>query len=479
MELLLRVWHWFRSTMLKLHNSYSNNVEEFQPDSNNVKVYLCGPTVQSSPHIGHGRSAVVFDFLIRYLKFSNYQVTFVRNITDIEDKIIQRSEEEGITTEELADRVTKEFQKSYADLNCLLPNHEPKATDTIDHIIYLIELLVDKEYAYSTKSGVYFEVGKFENYLNLSGRKKDEVISGTRVDVESDKKNTEDFALWKISKENEPSWNSPWGLGRPGWHIECSAMINKIFNSGIDIHCGGNDLIFPHHENELAQSTTAFENQQFAKYWLHNGMINLAGQKMSKSEGNVKLLNEYIDLYTGNVVRFFFLRAQYRKPQEFTEALLEESETTFNRLLEVVKDVESNPADQGFIEIFENSMNDDLNTPKFLGEVFEKINKIKDLNEQEEQEFKETLKYIFEILGFTFDLKEKIQISDEDLISFFSEFQISFKSIEQAMKEYLSKREEYRENKNFDKADLMRDQLKEIGILIKDGENGGWYWENR
>ena len=230
MGLLLPVWHWSRSKMLKLHNSYSNNVEEFRPDSNSVKVYLCGPTVQSSPHIGHGRSAVVFDFLIRYLQFSNYQVTFVRNITDIEDKIIQRSEEEGITTEELADRVTKEFQKSYADLNCLLPNHEPKATDTIDHIIYLIELLVDKEYAYSTKSGVYFEVGKFENYLKLSGRKKDEVISGTRVDVESDKKNTEDFALWKISKENEPSWNSPWGLGRPGWHIECSAMINKIFN---------------------------------------------------------------------------------------------------------------------------------------------------------------------------------------------------------------------------------------------------------
>ena len=256
-------------------------------------------------------------------------------------------------------------------------------------------------------------------------------------------------------------------------------MINKIFNSGIDIHCGGNDLIFPHHENELAQSETAFENQQFAKYWLHNGMINLAGQKMSKSEGNIKLLNEYIDLYSGNVIRFFFLRAQYRKPQEFTEALLKESETTFNRILEIVKGVESNPTDQDFIDIFENSMNDDLNTPKLLGEVFEKINKINDLNDKKEQEFKETLKYIFEILGFTFDIKEKIQISNEDLINFFSKFQITFTSIEQAMKEYLSKREEYRKNKNFDQADLMRDQLKEIGLFIKDGENTGWYWENR
>ena len=465
--------------MLKLHNSYSNNVEEFKLDSNNVKVYLCGPTVQSSPHIGHGRSAVVFDFLIRYLQFSDYQVTFVRNITDIEDKIIQRSEEEGITTEELAERVTKEFQKSYSDLNCLMPNYEPKATDTIDHIIYLIEILIDKGYAYSTESGVYFEVDKYEKYLKLSGRKKDEVVSGTRVDIESDKKNSEDFALWKISKENEPSWNSPWGEGRPGWHIECSAMINKIFNGGVDIHCGGNDLIFPHHENELAQSASAFQNEEFAKYWLHNGMINLAGQKMSKSEGNIKLLNEYIDLYGGNVVRFFFLRSQYRKPQEFTEALLDESGTTFNKILDIVKNVNAKPIDKDFIEIFKNSMNDDLNTPKFLGEVFEKVNKIKNFSSQEEQEFKETLKYIFEILGFTFDLEEKVQISDDELAAFFRKFNISFTSVEQAMKEYLIKREEYRNNKDFEQSDLMRDQLKEIGLFIKDGEKGGWYWESR
>ena len=209
----------------------------------------------------------------------------------------------------------------------------------------------------------------------LSGRTKNEVISGTRVELEEDKNAPEDFALWKFSKENEPYWESPWGNGRPGWHIECSSMIEAILGRTIDFHCGGNDLIFPHHENELAQSATAFENQQFAKYWLHNGMINLAGQKMSKSEGNIKLLNEYIDLYSGNVIRFFFLRAQYRKPQEFTEALLKESETTFNRILEIVKDVESNPADKNIIEIFENSMNYDLNTQKYLVEVFEKIKK--------------------------------------------------------------------------------------------------------
>ena len=465
--------------MLKLHNSYSNNIEEFKADSEDVKIYLCGPTVQSSPHIGHGRSAVVFDFLIRYLKFIDYRVTFVRNITDIDDKIIQRSNEEGITTKELAERVAAEFKNSYDELNCLVPDYEPKATETIDHIIYFIELLIEKDFAYSTNSGVYFEVKKFENYLKLSGRNKEEVISGTRVDVESDKKDIEDFALWKISKDNEPSWKSPWGEGRPGWHIECSAMINKIFNGGIDIHCGGNDLIFPHHENELAQSACAFENKEFTKYWLHNGMINLSGQKMSKSEGNIKLLNEYLDSYGGNIVRFFFLRSQYRKPQEFTEGLLEESRTTFNRISEIVRDVDSKPSELSIIELFKNSMNDDLNTPKFLGEVFEKIKSMKELSQDDEQKFKETIKYIFEVLGFNFENIEKIKITDEELNIFFNKFEINYQNIDQAMKEYLIKREEFRKNKNFTVADTMRNQLNEIGILIKDGDESGWYWEGR
>tara|TARA_B100000676_G_scaffold176088_1_gene172811 strand:+ start:3612 stop:5009 length:1398 start_codon:yes stop_codon:yes gene_type:complete len=464
--------------MLKLYNSYSNSVEEFEPDSNNVKIYLCGPTVQSSPHIGHGRSAVVFDFLIRYLKFIDYQVSFVRNITDIDDKIIQRSAEEGISTQELAERVTKEFLKSYSDLNCVTPNHQPKATETIDHIIYLIEVLISKDFAYSIKSGVYFEVSKYEEYLNLSGRKNDELVSGTRVNLESDKRNSEDFALWKISQENEPAWNSPWGLGRPGWHIECSAMINKIFNSGVDIHCGGNDLIFPHHENELAQSTAAFENQEFVKYWLHNGMINLSGQKMSKSEGNIKLLNEYVEIYGGNTVRFFYLRSHYRKPQEFTEDLLKESKTTFNRIAEIVREVKANPSDETLINIFKNSMNDDLNTPKFLGEVFEKINNLNELNNQESQKIKETLKYIFETLGFKFINTEQQDINEDKLVRFFDKFEITFENIEQAMEEFNGLRDEMRKNKNYEQADLMRNQLKEIGILIKDGETSGWYWEN-
>jgi cysteinyl-tRNA synthetase len=464
--------------MLKLHNTYSNAVEEFKPNSDNVKIYLCGPTVQSSPHIGHGRSAVVFDFLIRYLVYLDYEVNFVRNITDIEDKIIERAVEEGITTQELANRVTKEFQDAYLSLNCLPPAMEPRATETIDYIINFIEILIENEYAYATQSGVYFEVSKFKDYLQLSGRNKDEVISGTRVDIESDKKNIEDFALWKISKENEPSWDSPWGNGRPGWHIECSAMINKIFDSGIDIHCGGNDLIFPHHENELAQSSAAFENQEFVKYWLHNGMINLSGQKMSKSEGNIKLLNEYIDKFGGNVVRFFFLRSHYRKPQEFSEGLLEESKTTFKRIQDFTRSVEANASDLSTIESFKNSMNDDLNTPKFLGEIFEKMNNLSNSSEDEEKNLKETIKFIFEILGFNFDIKENVKINHDELSKFFNTFQISYDNLEQAMEEFLAKREKLRSEKDFNQADFMREKLKEIGLLIKDGDDSAWYWEN-
>ena len=464
--------------MLKLHNTYSNAVEEFKPNSDNVKIYLCGPTVQSSPHIGHGRSAVVFDFLIRYLVYLDYEVNFVRNITDIEDKIIERAVEEGITTQELANRVTKEFQDAYLSLNCLPPTTEPKATETIDHIINFIEILIENEYAYATQSGVYFEVSKFKDYLQLSGRNKDEVISGTRVDLESDKKNIEDFALWKISKENEPSWDSPWGNGRPGWHIECSAMINKIFDSGIDIHCGGNDLIFPHHENELAQSSAAFENQEFVKYWLHNGMINLSGQKMSKSEGNIKLLNEYIDKFGGNVIRFFFLRSHYRKPQEFSESLLEESKTTFKRIQDFTSGVEANVSDLSVIETFKNSMNDDLNTPKFLGEIFEKMNNLSNISQDEEKNLKETIKFIFEILGFNFGIKDNVKINHDELSKFFNTFQINYDNLEQAMEEFLTKREKLRSDKDFKQADVMRDKLKEIGLLIKDGDDIAWYWEN-
>ena len=361
--------------MLKLYNSYNNSIEKIDLNKREVKIYLCGPTVQSSPHLGHGRSAVVFDFLVRYLKYLKYNVIFVRNITDIDDKIIEKSFEEGISYKELAIRVSKEFDYAYQKLNCIKPDKEPRATEFIKEIISYIETLIKNEYAYITKSGVYYDISKFDEYLLLSGRTKNEVISGTRVELEEDKNAPEDFALWKFSKENEPYWESPWGNGRPGWHIECSSMIEAILGRTIDFHCGGNDLIFPHHENEIAQSKGAYPKEQFVKYWLHNGMLNLSGKKMSKSDGNIKLLNEYIDEFSGPVLRFFFLKSQYRSPQEFNVNLLKESESTLNNLIDFTYGVDSELKSKEVLDIFEDSMNEDLNTPKMLGSLFKLIKK--------------------------------------------------------------------------------------------------------
>ena len=359
--------------MLKLYNSLSKKQEEIKIDKDDVRIYLCGPTVQSSPHLGHGRSAVVFDFFIRYLKYLNYSVLFARNITDIDDKIIEKSQEKNISYRELGDNVWKEFVLAHENLNCLVPDIEPRATAYIPEIIKYIEKLVHNGFGYVTSSGVYYDVSKFDKYLELSGRSIEDVMTGTRVETEDDKKRAEDFALWKFSKENEPSWDSPWGDGRPGWHIECSTMISETLGKTIDFHCGGIDLIFPHHENEIAQSKGVDINENFANYWLHNGMLNLSGKKMSKSDGNVKLLNEYIDEYGGDVVRFFFLRAHYRSPQEFSEQLLKETKKTLSNLAEFTKGVVGEPSDNDTVDTFMNCMNDDMNTPKFLGEIFEKI----------------------------------------------------------------------------------------------------------
>jgi len=463
--------------MLKLYNTFTKSLETLESNGSDIKIYLCGPTVQSSPHIGHGRSAVVFDFMVRYIKFSGKSVIFVRNITDIDDKIIEKSIEENITYQELGERVTKEFKDSYDALNCLTPDFEPKATETIDQMIELIDDLIEKNYGYITKSGVYFDVSKYDSYLKLSGRSFDEVLRGTRVNVEEDKKNPEDFALWKISKDDEPSWESPWGNGRPGWHIECSAMIHDIFKGEIDIHCGGNDLIFPHHENERAQSTSAF-NHKFVKHWVHNGMINFSGKKMSKSEGNSKFLQEYINNYGGNVLRYFFLRANYRKPQEFSEALLEESKATFNNIESLISGVEADLTDSNLEKIFVKSMNDDLNTPKFLGEMFEYINKNKNGDQTQISNMKSTIKFLFEILGFVFE-DNKITIDTKLLEGILIEQNIEIEhDINVSINKFVIKRNHHRNNKEFEIADYMRDRLEEVGIVIEDGIESGWRWKN-
>ena len=464
--------------MLKLHNSYTSSIEEVDLNKKEVKIYLCGPTVQSSPHLGHGRSAVVFDFLVRYLKYLDYKVTFVRNITDIDDKIIEKSKEEGITYIQLGERVTEEFGKAYKTLNCMAPDKEPKATEFIPEIIKYIEKLIKNDFAYLTDSGIYYDISKFHDYLNLSGRTKEDVLSGSRISLEEDKKAPEDFALWKFSKEDEPSWESPWGEGRPGWHIECSSMINSIFGKNIDIHCGGNDLIFPHHENEIAQSKGAFPNELFVKYWLHNGMLNLSGQKMSKSEGNIKLLNEYLDQFGGEAVRFFFLRSQYRSPQEFSEELLKESESTLNKLIDFTENEEAAPKNNHLLRIFEDSMNEDLNTPKLIGEIFKMINESDDLDKKELEDVKSTVKYIFKILGFNFLKEQRQKNTDEDLINFFKKYGIEFNNIDDSINKFIAKRENLRKKKEYKAADEMRESILELGISIEDGTENGWSWKN-
>ena len=464
--------------MLNLYNSYTKQQEAVNLNQEDVKIYLCGPTVQSSPHLGHGRSAVVFDFFIRYLKHLNYSVLYVRNITDIDDKIIQKSQEKKINYRELAESVWEEFVQAHENLNCLVPDIEPRATAYVPEIVQYIDQLINNGYGYITKSGVYYDVSKFDDYLKLSGRSTEEVKTGTRIETEEDKKSPEDFALWKFSKEGEPSWDSPWGVGRPGWHIECSTMINQTLGKTIDFHCGGIDLIFPHHENEIAQSKGVEKNENFVNYWLHNGMLNLSGKKMSKSDGNVKLLNEYIDQYGGEVVRFFFLRAHYRSPQEFSQDLLEESKKTLNNIREYTKGTESDPVDPKVLEIFEACMNDDMNTPKLLGEIFQMIKESNNLNDFEGNQRKQTIKYIFEILGFQLKLTDQSNKDEKLLSDFFSMYDIKFTEIDTAMNDFISIRNKLRNEKKYGEADEMRDSILKIGIVINDGENVGWYWKN-
>ena len=459
-------------------SSYTKQHEAVNLNQEDVRIYLCGPTVQSSPHLGHGRSAVVFDFFIRYLKHLNYSVLYVRNITDIDDKIIQKSQEKNINYRELAESVWEEFVQAHENLNCLVPDIEPRATAYVPEIVQYIDQLINNGYGYITKSGVYYDVSKFDDYLKLSGRSTEEVKTGTRIETEEDKKSPEDFALWKFSKEGEPSWDSPWGVGRPGWHIECSTMINQTLGKTIDFHCGGIDLIFPHHENEIAQSKGVEKNENFVNYWLHNGMLNLSGKKMSKSDGNVKLLNEYIDQYGGEVVRFFFLRAHYRSPQEFSQDLLEESKKTLNNIREYTKGTESDPVDPKVLEIFEACMNDDMNTPKLLGEIFQMIKESNNLNDFEGNQRKQTIKYIFEILGFHLKLTDQSNKDEKLLSEFFSMYDIKFTEIDTAMNDFISIRNKLRNEKKYGEADEMRDSILKIGIVINDGENVGWYWKN-
>ena len=442
-----------------------------------MRLYLCGPTVQSPPHLGHGKSVVSFDVLVRYLKSLSQKVTYVRNITDIDDKIIEKAIEEGVDYKEISKRNSSIYRKTYLDLNCLEPDFEPEATKYINEIIRLITLLVDKGYAYSSSSGVYFNVKKYSKYMELSRRKLEDTLSGERIDVEEDKVSKEDFALWKTAREGEPYWESEWGNGRPGWHIECSAMAATILGPEIDIHCGGNDLIFPHHENEIAQSQAGYDVKQFAHFWLHNGMLRLSGAKMAKSTGHVKPLLEYINTYGGDVIRFFFIRSHYRGPQDFSEDLLEESRTTLNRIRNFVGKNLSEDLDLEMMNKFNSIMDDDLNTPKAIALIFEEINKVK-ISTEESIILKNTIRKIMHILGFDLsvglDRFEKLDLKD-----LANEYNLPEKTNYQIIDILIKRRDEYRESKNYKKSDEIRNSLLDFNIELEDStEQTGWFWRD-
>lgn len=445
-----------------------------------IGMYVCGPTVQANPHVGHGRSAVAFDVIRRYLVYRGFKVTYVRNITDIDDKIIAAANEQGLTIGTVAERAAECFEATQDALGVLRPDVEPKATDHIAEIIEMIGDLIDKEHAYEAGGDVYFSVRSFPAYAKLSNRNLDEMLSGARIATGDIKRDPLDFALWKGAKPGEPAWPSPWGEGRPGWHIECSAMARKYLGDTLDIHGGGTDLIFPHHENEIAQSE-AVTGQAFVRYWLHNGMVNLSGEKMSKSTGHfvdlVGLLSENPPL----AIRLFYLRAHYRSNVEFSAELIADSVASFERLLAFRRrhtDLEGVAADRDVVRAFEAAMDDDFNTPGAMGVLFDAVrdgNRVADGGE-DAGALAAAVELVMGVLGLIPDeggLTDLATRIDRLALQLGLELQ---GDPETTLLAVIERRAKARTERDWATSDTIRDGLTEIGIVIEDGADGvAWH----
>ena len=351
-----------------LTNNLSNKREQFVPmDENNVRMYVCGPTVYNDPHIGNARPLVIFDILYKVLKNKFKSVNYVRNITDVDDKIINFAKENNVSIKELTDKIIKSFAEDCSFLKCEEPNHQPKATEHIDLMIEMTKTLISKGFAYENEKHVYFEVKKFEDYGKLSNKKLDELIAGSRIEVSDNKKNSEDFVLWKPSNEDEPGWDSPWGRGRPGWHLECSAMSKKFLGDEFDIHGGGIDLIFPHHENEIAQSRCANSTKTFANYWVHNAFLTMSNEKMAKSQGNIIKIKDFREgNISGQVIRFALMSAHYKQPLDWNDKLLKDCQNTLDKWYKIYdqKFETVNITDEIISPLYE-----DLNTPGYIANL--------------------------------------------------------------------------------------------------------------
>ncbi len=441
-----------------LTNNLSNKKEKFVPiDEKNIGMYVCGPTVYDDPHIGNARPIVIFDILFKILKSKYSSVTYVRNITDVDDKIIKSSNEKKISISDLTQTVIKSFNEDCNYLNCENPTQQPKATEHIDLMIEMISELIKKGFAYENKKHVYFEVKKFDEYGQLSNKKLEELIAGSRIEVSDNKKNSEDFVLWKPSFDNEPSWDSPWGKGRPGWHLECSAMSKKFLGNEFDIHGGGIDLIFPHHENEIAQSRCANDTKVFANYWLHNAFITMSNEKMAKSQGNILKIKDFRDNVSGQVLRLALISAHYKQPLDWNDKLLQDCQNTIDKWYNVYL-----PSDEDLNDEIVKPLYDDINTPGYIANLHKLYDKANKGNDEDKKIFNSACNFI----GLLQETKEEWLNHKKGKI------EISEKEIENK----IDLRNKARADKNYKEADNIRDYLLDKGVLIED-KDGKTIWK--
>ena len=463
---------------LQVYNTLSRKKEQFNTiEPNKVRMYVCGPTVYDKAHVGHAMSALVFDIIRRYLQYRNFEIKHVMNYTDVDDKIIQRANKMACDPFELAQKYIQQYDDHLKDLNILPASINPRATAEMGEIINLVQDLIDKGFAYEAKGDVYFRVNKKDDYGKLSGRKLEDMRAGSRIEVDQRKENPLDFALWKAAKEGEPAWDSPWSKGRPGWHIECSAMSGSHLGEQIDIHGGGNDLIFPHHENEIAQSE-AHTGKQFSRFWIHNGMLQLSGEKMSKSIGNLITIEEFLSKHPADALRMMVLNSGYRNPLTFNDEVIGQAERALERLQSALKAAmpDASGLNEKGLKVlteqtvavrsgFENSMDDDFNSAGALGHLFEFVRVINQAradgaSDAQLKDAQNMLEELTSVLGLTLRKEESTHAADE-FITLLVEV-----------------RSEVRQAKLWELSDKIRDRLVELGVTVEDAKNGStWFWK--